>query len=169
MGVDWGTGQGQDYTAVSIFNSNNQQIYIEHFNDLDETQTIRRIVDIVKQYKPKTVQYEINGIGAIFGGLLKKAIYAEPDIETTLKQFSTSNTSKNKLVNKMLIAIQNNEVQLLNDERLVNEMTTYQLETTQTGKVTYNAAKGCHDDLVIATLLAFDLSTLSGGGMYNVI
>jgi hypothetical protein len=169
MGVDWGTGQGQDYTAVSIFNSNNQQIYIEHFNDLDETQTIRRIVDIVKLYKPKTVQYEINGIGAIFGGLLKKAIYAEPDIETTLKQFSTSNTSKNKLVNKMLIAIQNNEVQLLNDERLVNEMTTYQLETTQTGKVTYNAAKGCHDDLVIATLLAFDLSTLSGGGMYNVI
>ena len=169
MGVDWGTGQGQDYTAVSIFNSNNQQIYIEHFNDLDETQTIRRIVDIVKLYKPKTVQYEINGIGAIFGGLLKKAIYAEPDIETTLKQFSTSNTSKNKLVNKMLIAIQNNEVQLLNDERLINEMTTYQLETTQTGKVTYNAAKGCHDDLVIATLLAFDLSTLSGGGMYNVI
>ena len=69
----------------------------------------------------------------------------------------------------MLIAIQNNEVQLLNDERLINEMTTYQLETTQTGKVTYNAAKGCHDDLVIATLLAFDLSTLSGGGMDNII
>lgn len=168
MGVDWGSGQGQDYTAISIFNSKNQQIYIEHFNDLDETQTIRRIVDIIKQYKPKTVQYEINGIGAILGGLLKKAVYAEPDIETNLKQFSTSNTSKNKLVNKLIIAIQNNEVQLLNDERLINEMSTYQLEQTQTGKVTYNAAKGCHDDLVIATMLAFDVSTLSGG-MYNIL
>lgn len=168
MGVDWGTGQGQDYTAIAIFNSNNQQIYIEHFNDLDETQTIRRVVEIIKQYRPKILQYETNGIGAIFGGLLKKAVYADETIQTSLRQFSTSNNSKNKLVNKMLVAIQNNEVQLLNDERLINEMTTYQLETTQTGKVTYNAAKGCHDDLVIATLLSFDLCH-NTGNMYNII
>ena len=135
---------------------------------MDETQTIRRVVEIIKQYKPKMVQYEINGIGAIFGGLLKKAVYAE-GLPTALKQFSTSNTSKNKLVNKLCVAIQNNEVQMLNDERLINELSTYQLEQTQTGKVTYNAAKGSHDDLVIATMLSYDLCSLSGGSMYNII
>ena len=167
MGIDWGTGQNQDYTAISIFNSNHQQIYIEHFNDLDETQTIRRIVDITKQYKPKVLQYENNSIGSIFGGLLRKSIYAE-GLTTTLRPFNTNNSSKNRLVNKLIMAIQNNEVQLLNDERLINEMTTYQLETTQTGKVTYNAAKGCHDDLVIATMLAYDLCD-NGSNMYNLI
>lgn len=168
MGIDWGTGQGQDYTAISIFNSLNQQIYIEHFNDLDETQTIRRIVEIIKQYKPKMVQYETNSIGSIFGGLLQKAIYAE-NLPTSLKKFNTNNNSKNMIVNKLILAIQNNEVQLLNDERLINEMTTYQLETTQTGKVTYNAAKGSHDDLVIATMLAYDLSSATGQSMYNLL
>lgn len=168
MGIDWGTGQGQDYTAISIFNSLNQQIYIEHFNDLDETQTIRRIIEIIKQYKPKMVQYETNSIGSIFGGLLQKAIYAE-NLPTSLKKFNTNNNSKNMIVNKLILAIQNNEVQLLNDERLINEMTTYQLETTQTGKVTYNATKGSHDDLVIATMLAYDLSSLTGKSMYNLI
>lgn len=168
MGIDWGTGQGQDYTAISIFNSLNQQIYIEHFNDLDETQTIRRIVEIIKQYKPKMVQYETNSIGSIFGGLLQKAIYSE-NLPTSLKKFNTNNNSKNMIVNKLILAIQNNEVQLLNDERLINEMTTYQLETTQTGKVTYNAAKGSHDDLVIATMLAYDLSSATGQSMYNLI
>lgn len=168
MGIDWGSGQGQDYTAISIFNSNRQQIYIEHFNDLDETQTINHIVDVIKQYRPKRVQYETNGIGAIFGGLLKKAVNADQSISTVLRPFNTSNTSKNKLVNKLIIAIQNNEVQLLNNEQLINELSTYQLETTQTGKVTYNAAKGCHDDMVIATMLSFDLCALTGD-MYNIL
>ena len=168
MGIDWGTGQGQDYTAISLFNSNRQQIYIEHFNDLDETQTIRRIVEIIKQYKPKMVQYETNSIGSIFGGLLQKAIYAE-NLPTSLKKFNTNNNSKNKLVNKLCVAIQNNDIQMLNDERLINELSTYQLEQTQTGKVTYNAAKGSHDDLVIATMLSYDLCSLSGGSMYNII
>ena len=168
MGIDWGTGQGQDYTAVSLFNSNRQQIYIEHFNDLDETQTIRRIVEIIKQYKPKVCQYETNSIGTIFGGLLKKAVY-EAGLPTSLRQFNTNNTSKNKLVNKLCIAIQNNDIQMLNDERLINELSTYQLEQTQTGKVTYNAAKGSHDDLVIATMLSYDLCSMQGGSMYNII
>jgi hypothetical protein len=168
MGIDWGTGQGQDYTAVSLFNSNRQQIYIEHFNDLDETQTIRRVVEIIKQYKPKVCQYETNSIGTIFGGLLKKAVY-EAGLPTSLRQFNTNNTSKNKLVNKLCVAIQNNDIQMLNDERLINELSTYQLEQTQTGKVTYNAAKGSHDDLVIATMLSYDLCAMSGGAMYNII
>lgn len=168
MGVDWGTGQGQDYTAISIFNSLGQQIHIEHFNDLDETRTIERVVELIKQYRPKTVQYETNGIGAVFGGLLKKAVYAA-NLSTSLKPFSTSNLSKNKLVNKLCLAIQNNEVQLLNNESLIYELSSYQLERTTTGKITYNAAKGSHDDMVIATMLAYDLCSMVGGSMYNII
>lgn len=168
MGIDWSSGQHQDYTVVSVFNSLKQQIYIERFNDLDETQTIDRIVRLIKEWRPVTVQYETNGIGAIFGGLLNKAVYAN-DLTCGLRPFNTSNTSKNKLVNSLVVAIQNNDVQLLNNETLISELTTYESTLSQTGKLIYNGAKGSHDDMVIATMLSFDLANRTNGNMYNII
>jgi hypothetical protein len=58
-------------------------------------------------------------------------------------------------------------VQLLNNEELINELTTYESQLTQSGKLTYNAAKGCHDDMVIATMLSFDLA--NNTNMYTII
>ena len=43
FGIDWGTGQGQDETAIAIFNSNREMIGLYHFSDKDETQTISYI------------------------------------------------------------------------------------------------------------------------------
>lgn len=167
MGIDWSAGKHQDYTAIAIFNSLQQQIYLERFNDLDETQTINRIVDIIKQYRPLTVQYETNSIGNIYGGLLNKAVYKE-NLTCGLRPFNTSNTSKNKLVNNLVVAIQNNDVQLLNDEVLISEMTSYESQLSPTGKLIYNGAKGTHDDTVIATMLAYDVASRNKE-MYAII
>lgn len=166
-GIDWGTGQGQDYTVISFFNSNLQQIYIERWNDLDETQTIERITRLLSEYRPKVTQYEKNGIGAVYGGLLSKAV-ASAGLNVGLRQFVTSNSSKAKLVNKMVVAIQNNDVQLLNNETLISEMTSYESDVTTSGNVIYNGAKGCHDDMVIATLLSYDAASRNGS-MYSII
>lgn len=166
-GIDWGTGQGQDYTVISFFNSNQQQIYIERWNDLDETQTIERITQLLSEYRPKVTQYEKNGIGAVYGGLLSKSVNKN-GLNVGLRPFNTSNTSKTKLVNKLVVAIQNNDVQLLNNEALISEMTTYESDVTTSGNVTYNAAKGCHDDMVMATLLSYDAASRNEN-MYNII
>lgn len=166
-GIDWGTGQGQDYTVISFFNSNLQQIYIERWNDLDETQTVERITRLLSEYRPKVTQYEKNGIGAVYGGLLSKAV-ASAGLNVGLRQFVTSNSSKAKLVNKMVVAIQNNDVQLLNNETLISEMTSYESDVTASGNVVYNGAKGCHDDMVIATLLSYDAASRNGS-MYSII
>lgn len=166
-GIDWGTGQNQDYTVFSVFNSLKQQIYIERWNNLDETQTVKKIVKLIQEFKPITVQYETNGIGTIFGGLLSKAC-VNAGVESGLRPFNTSNSSKNKLVNQLVVAIQNNEVQLLNNEQLISEMSTYESVVSNTGKLIYNGAKGCHDDMVIATMLSFDL-VCRKGNMYNII
>ena len=166
-GIDWGTGTGQDYTVISFFNSLRQQIYIERFNDLDETQTIKRIITLLKEWRPVSVQYENNGIGIVYGGLLKKAAIAE-NLPCSIRSFTTSNTSKNKLVNALVVAIQNDEVQLINNESLISEMTTYEAVVSNTGKLIYNGAKGSHDDMVIATLLSFDLAN-KGQNIYTII
>ena len=166
-GIDWSSGQGQDYTVVSFFNSKRQQIYIERWNDLDETQTIDRIVELLREFRPKTTQYEKNGIGVVYGGLLSKAV-AKAGLSVGLRPFVTSNNSKTKLVNSLLVAIQNNDVQLLNNENLISEMTTYEVQLLPSGNVTYNGAKGTHDDMVMATMLSFDAANRSGN-MYNIL
>lgn len=166
-GIDWSSGQHQDYTVVSLFNSKGQQIHIERWNDLDETETINKIIQLLSEYRPKVTQYEKNGIGVVYGGLLSKAA-VNAGLNVGIRPFITSNTSKAKLVNKLVVAIQNNEVQLLNNETLISEMTTYESQLTSSGNITYNGAKGCHDDCVIATMLAFDAASRNNN-MYNII
>ena len=158
MGIDWGTGQGQDETAVAIFNSKKQMIAMYHFNDKDETQTIDYIVRLIKQYQPLKVQVETNSIGQVFYGLLDKAIKAN-QLPVMLVRFTTTNESKERLINNFQVAIQNKQVSILNDAILKMEMAMYEMKVTSNGKRTYNAATGYHDDCIIAMLLAFSCIT----------
>lgn len=166
-GIDWSSGQNLDYTVISFFNSKKQQIYIERFNDLDETRTIERIIELLKEFRPKITQYEKNGIGVVYGGLLSKAV-AAAELSVGLRPFVTSNSSKTKLVNLLTVAIQNSTVQLLNNEELINELTTYETQLLASGAVTYNASKGNHDDMVMATMLSFDAASRSSK-MYSIV
>ena len=158
MGIDWGTGTQGDETSITIFNSLKQMIHIEGFNDLDETQTIEHICELIKQFKPRKVQVELNSIGRVFYGLLQKAVN-NLHMNVSVMGFNTSNESKNRLVNNFQVAIQNKEVTILNDEKLIFQLHTFESKPTQTGKVTYAAAKNGHDDRVMSTLLAFNCIT----------
>ena len=158
MGIDWGTGTNQDDTAISIFNEARQMIGIHYWNDKDETQTIKEIIKLIKEYKPLKVEVEVNSIGSVFYGLLDKEI-RRLGLPVMLIGFSTSNASKQKLVNTLQVAIQNKSIQLLNEKKLVTELTMYEAKLSPSGKMTYNAANGYHDDLVIATMLALDCIT----------
>ena len=155
MGIDWGTGQGQDETAIAIFNSDRQMTGLYHFSDKDETQTINYIIELIRKYQPLKVQVETNSIGSVFYGLLDKAIKAA-NLHVMLLKFTTTNESKERLINKFQVAMQNNQVQILDNQTLKIEMDMYEMKVNQNGKRTYNAATGYHDDCVIATLLAFD-------------
>lgn len=155
MGIDWGTGTGGDETAIAIFNNKKQMVSLYHFSDKDETATISYIIQLIKQYKPLKVQVETNSIGQVFYGLLDKAIKAEK-LPVMLLKFVTTNDSKERLINTFQVAIQNKEVTILNDATLKIEMAMYEMKLSSTGKKTYNAANGYHDDCIIAMLLAFD-------------
>lgn len=157
MGIDWSTGTDNDETAISIFNSNKQQVALYHFADKDATDTIDYIVELIKQWKPKKILVEKNSIGQVFYDLLKKQIQAQR-LQTQLNSFVTSNTSKEKLIQDLQVAIQNNEVQFVNDEDLKLQLTMYAATVTKAGHRQYSAPNGYHDDLIIATLLSYSLT-----------
>lgn len=155
FGIDWGRGNGGDDTAIAIFNSNRQMIGLYHFNDKDETATINYIVDLIRRYQPLKIQVEENSIGEIFYGLLSKAIKAA-GITVMLLKFTTTNESKEKLINNFQVLMQNKQVTILDDSTLKVQLDMYEMKVNQNGKHIYNAATGYHDDCIIAMLLALD-------------
>lgn len=164
FGIDWSTGSGKDETSITVFNSLKQMMYIESFNDRDETDTIERIVQLAKQFGPKKIKVELNSIGKVFYGLLNKSL-KQQGVSVELTGFNTTNESKNRLVNNFQVAIQNKDVTILNNERLIYQLNTFESKPTSTGKVTYAAAKNQNDDLVMSTLIAFNCIS---NGSYSI-
>lgn len=152
MGIDWGTGSEGDYTAISVFNKNKEMVALKYFNDKDETTTIETIVNLIKEYKPRKCIVEKNSIGSVYFGLLKKAIREESIGYTAIQEFVTTNESKHEIVSLLQVAIQNGDITLINDLELVSEMCQYEVKPSKTGKPTYNAANGYHDDLLLSIM-----------------
>lgn len=165
MSIDWSSGTGNDETAITVFNSLKQMIYLEHFNDKDANSTIDRVIELLRKFKPIKLVVELNSIGKVFYDLLQKRMRSE-GISTSLNGFTTTNDSKNRIVNKFQVAIQNQEVQLLNNERLLSQLSNYAAELTPSGKITYNAPKGLNDDLVMSCLIGYNELT---SGSYSYI
>lgn len=169
-GIDWGVGKSaksddSDQTSLSIFNSLHQQVRLYHWNDLDETTTINRIVAALKENQVRKVVVETNSIGSVYLGLLKKAIQAA-GLPCQVIEFVTSNDSKRQVIEAFIVEVQNRTIQLLDDAEQSLQMSAYAMERTPTGKITYNAAPGYHDDCIIATALA--LHGLKRG-TYNIL
>lgn len=165
LGVDWSSGVGGDETAIAVFNNQKEMIDLVHFNDLNDLQTIDKVIEIIRKYNAVKVQVETNSIGQIFYNMLQRKI-AESNLNCSLKGFNTSNSSKQKIVNRLQVAIQNQSCKILKDEKLIGQMGMFESKLSSAGKVTYAASKSGHDDLIMAMLLAFDvLST----GNYNIM
>lgn len=154
-GIDWSTGSNSDETVISCFNSEGQMVFIEGFNDKDTQETIRLILEYIEQYPPTKITVEMNSIGKVFYDLLRKELQLQyPQIQ--LNGFTTTNDSKSKIVQQFQVSIQNNELTLINDEKLLQQMSQFESKLTSTGKVTYSAQRNGHDDRVMATLIGFN-------------
>ena len=155
FGIDW-SGQGQcDYTAISIFNSLNEMVDIVYFNDLDETQTLNKIIELAIKYKPKKITVETNSIGNIYYGLLQKAV-RQAKLQIIVQGFVTTNDTKDEIISDLQVAIQNKDIRFKRDDELERELNNYQLTFSKTGKRVFNSRNGFHDDLIMATAICLN-------------
>lgn len=155
FGIDWGTGSSGDDTSICIFNKDKQMVRIDSFNDRNATETIEYIISLAEEYRPTKIQVELNSIGKVFYELLQKEL-KKKGLQTSLIGFNTTNSSKCRLVDSFSVAVQNQEVGILNDEKLLHQLSIFECKPTGSGKITYSAAKNGHDDMVMSMLLAFD-------------
>lgn len=151
VGIDWGTGQGQDYTSISILNKECEQVGYYSFNNLNTTQTIDRITEILKEVVDiELVLCESNSIGTPMTELLMTK-NKHLNIETS----TTTNQSKAEMVSMLQVAFENETISILNEPQQLNEIGSYECTfNPKTKNVTYNAPQGLHDDAVISLILS---------------
>lgn len=156
VGIDWASGVEADETVISILNSKGEQLYIDGFNNINTTQTIDRLMDVIKPHLHQivTITAETNSIGKPFTDLLTERLTQNQ--RHKVQGFTTSNTSKGELVSDLQVAFQEGNISILDDEKQLRQLSVYSAEyNPKTKVVTYNAPRGLHDDRVMALMLSY--------------
>lgn len=156
IGIDFGTGADEDYTVMAVINNSGEMVKMYRTNNLSPTQQVEWIgeiiLDLATRYTIRNVLCEYNSIGTVYIDFLKKKLHGK---KITITNWTTTNKSKQDLVTTFQIALENNYVQLIYDPVLLGELKKYQAEiNVKTKTISYNGYK-CHDDTVIATMLAY--------------
>lgn len=169
IGIDWATGTDNDYTVVSAFDSSAIQVGIDYQNNLNPTEQIQWISNIIrnkyKDYKVQKIICETNSIGNVYTPLLKEAI----GLNYNFDDFTTSNPSKREIIDYMIKRINEETIKFLTDNEQYVELGGYQIEITKSGQITYNGMYGVHDDIVMANAFALSgIHKLESNNNYNL-
>lgn len=167
FGIDWANGGNGDYTVLTAFNENGQQVLLTYTRNKTPMQQAKFITDIlntIPKQKVRKITCESNSIGTVYIDIFKKL---NPNLVGLIKEFNTSNTSKRDIIEGLQAAIGEGNVKLINDSESKVQFGAYAMEITAGGKITYNAPYGLHDDIVIASAIAWNSRT-SNSGNYNI-
>ena len=162
VGIDFGSGNGGDYTALSAFNEDGEMCFLDYFNDLSTFQQVERLTSDLIQLGGKNIaaiNAENNSIGKPMIDLIVQELNKQRQqlIVGKLNRWVTTNTSKSELVKEMQVGLEQGEAKLFDNKMLMSQMSAYEAQyNPKTTVVTYNGAYGTHDDLVMSTMLAWD-------------
>lgn len=151
IGIDLAAGSKGDYTVISCFNENSEQTHLYRRNDFNSPEEqVEWILGKLTPLKPKIkrILAEFNGVGRVYVEMCRKRM---KQIET----WNSTNQSKCEIIEELQRAIYQGEPRIINDSNLHEELSLFEDKTTPSGKLTYGAPSGYHDDTVIATALSW--------------
>ena len=167
IGIDWSSGVGADSTVVSALNERAEQVFMLRFNNKRAAEQVDYIVQYLKPYmgKIRLIVAECNGVGQPLVDNLKMAI----DNKVKIEEFTTTNTSKIRIINQLQVAFEQRQIQILDNDKQTSELSMYEAKLNGKGTITYNAPTGCNDDTVIALMLSLEAFKLKNKlGKYNI-
>lgn len=145
-GVD--LAKSTDWTVVVGLDANGHVCRFERWQRVPWKETQDRILEMVGEV-PALV--DSTGVG---DAILEDLHRAAPRIEG----FKFSNQSKQQLMEGLAVAIQSRRVGFP-DGVVRSELDEFEFQITQSGKVSYAASEGLHDDCVVALALAYRHAT----------
>jgi len=141
-------GRKRDFTVLVGFDrTNNHMDFFDRFTLVDWDLQVQRIVHSLRKFHDPSVVVEANSIGdPIIEDLRRAGVRVIP--------FVTSLQSKNNLIKKLSIFIENKYISFPDIPDLIDELGSFGYEITKSGNTKYSAPQGCHDDCVMAMGLA---------------
>lgn len=149
IGIDL-SANGKDETILTKINQNNQVKQYKILGTLDSK--YRQIADIINSTKSlEGVYIENNGIGAPIINEVLKLVKRK----SLIKEWNTSNASKNEILSDLSVKIANNEIVFNEDDgELYSQFGTFITKYSKTGKLQLEAASGYKDDMVMSLAIA---------------
>lgn len=149
-GIDWGAGNGGDYTVIVFMDDGGSVVEIYAMKDKGPVEQIEIIASLFES-KPslKVVCVEMNSIGSVYYDNLRHRT------KKKIRTFNTTNDTKRNIIEELIKAFQTDAITIPDDEELKRELQHYSIEKTSKG-YTYNGADGVHDDYVMALALCYD-------------
>jgi len=148
-GVDW--GQKNDFTVISIIcGTCRQEVELDRFNKIEWAFQRARLRAIADRWSVQSTIVESNSIGS-------------PNLEALQREgmavrgFETTGSSKPPLIQSLALCLEREECHFLPDPVGRVELLSYESRVNSTtGRVSYSAPEGGHDDTVIARALAWE-------------
>lgn len=161
IGIDFGSGNGGDYTSLSAFDSKGDMVFLDFFNDLSTFQQCERLVADLMKFSNRIdcINAENNSIGSPMIDIIIRELNKNKQqvVVSKINRWTTTNTSKSELVKNFQVALEQGTTKLFDNKMLLSQFGAYEAQyNPKTQVVTYNGAYGTHDDLVMSTILAWD-------------
>ena len=146
-GVDW--GRSHDYTVIAVIDASAcQLVALDRFNKVGWSLQRGRLRAMAETWQPQVIWAEANSFGS-------PNIEALQDDGLPMRSFTTTASSKAPLIESLALAIERGQLGLLDDPALLSELSVYGMEALPAGGFRYGAPAGHHDDMVMATALAW--------------
>ena len=150
-GVD--IAKQKDWTVFYSVNLEGQMVGFCRFQHSPYTSQVAFLVHYIKSYfgnsDANSIYYDETGVGIAFGDLL-----VEANIDAAIEGVTFTNASKNAMVMRLTLAIEQGWLRMPYIEQVSHELLSYEMTSTKTGLPSFNGGDGVHDDVVSAMMLA---------------
>lgn len=146
MGVD--LAKYQDYTVISVVDLNTfEQVYMERFNQTDWNLQKAKIEATYYRFGCPVGFIDSTGVGdPIVDDLTNRGVRLEP--------YKFTENTRMDLLSNLQIKMEQGIIKLLDDQTLKDELSYFQYEISERGKLKVKVPDNLHDDTVFATALS---------------
>lgn len=147
-GADW--AKINDYTVFTTVNSDGKLVGYCRFRGGPYPQQVQRLKRYMKRFTgDMMLEYDKTGVGSAIEDIINDA-----DIDATINGVSFTNNTKQEMVTRCSIAISEGWLRCPRISRIEDELTALEVQLSKTGKATYGAPDGEHDDVAWSLMLA---------------
>ena len=147
VGVDW--GKYEDYSVFAVIDATTSELcHLDRSNHIEYQLQLERLKQLVGLFSARQVIAESNSVGDPLAEQLRRA-------GIPLQEFTTTNRSKQELIEALMLALEQGKIKILNDPVLIAELQAFEVTRLPGGGLRYAAPEGYHDDCVMALALAW--------------